>query len=207
VVVDEHHPNPSHGSSSLAATFLERSSGHDASPTEHDRMPKLRPYVDGDWEAVLDLCLLAFAPACASLERALGAELDWRPCVTGYLRSLTRPGERKRLVVAEARGAVVGVVHYHVDRETQSGSIGISAVRPDRQRKGIGSLMYRHVLEAMRAEGAKYATADTAIDWSHAAARRAYEKAGFVAVPTLHYFLKLGGPRGAARRRGPGRAS
>jgi hypothetical protein len=48
-------------------------------------MPKHRPYVDGDWETVVDLCLLAFAPGCASLERLLGTALDWRTCITAHL--------------------------------------------------------------------------------------------------------------------------
>ncbi len=168
-------------------------------------MQRPRPYVDGDWEAVLDLCLLAFAPACASLERLVGADLDWRTCITRYLASLTRSGERERLVVAERRGSVVGVVHYQIDRGTQSGSIGVSAVHPARQGKGIASLMYRHVLDAMRAQGATYATAEAGGDSSHAAARRAYEKAGFVAVPTVHYFMKLRGSGAGVRRLGPGR--
>lgn len=169
-------------------------------------MPRLRPYVDSDWEAVLDLCLLAFAPACESLERSAGTDLDWRTPITRYLRSLTRSGERRRLVVAELRGSVVGLVHYQVDREAQSGRIGISAVHPARQGRGIGSLMYRHVLRAMRARGLKYAIADTAADSSHAPARHAYEKAGFVAVPTVHYFMKLRGSGTGAPRRGTPRA-
>jgi ribosomal protein S18 acetylase RimI-like enzyme len=167
-------------------------------------MPKLRTYVEGDWEAVLDLCLLAFAPACASLERLHGTDLDWRTCITKYLASLTRSGERKQLVVAEQRGSVVGVVHYEVDRATQSGSIGVSAVHPSLQGKGIGSLMYAYVLDEMRAQGARYATAETGGDLSSAPARRAYEKAGFVAVPTVHHFMTLrgSGARGPRRRTG-----
>jgi GNAT superfamily N-acetyltransferase len=151
----------------------------------------VRPYVDDDWEAVLDLCLRAFTPACESLERLQGADLDWRRSIRRQLRSLTRPGEGGQMVVAELRGSIVGVVHYQIDRETQSGSIGVSAVHPARQGKGIGTLMYRHALDVMSAQGAKYATADTGADSSHAPARRAYEKVGFVAVPTVHYFMKL----------------
>jgi len=130
-------------------------------------MPRLRPYVDADWEAVLDLCLVAFAPACESLgrlpqtESLAHADPDWRTSIGRYLRSLTRSGERRRLLVAELRGSLVGVVHHEVDAEMQSGSIGVSAVHPAWQGKGIGSLMYQHVLDAMRAQGLKYATADT----------------------------------------------
>jgi ribosomal protein S18 acetylase RimI-like enzyme len=168
-------------------------------------MPMMRPYVDRDWDAVLDLCLLAFAPACESLARLRGADLDWRTAITRYLRSLTRRDERKRLVVAEAQGTVVGVVHYEIDRETQSGSIGVSAVHPARQGKGVGSLMYRHVLDLMSAQGARYATADTGAESSHASARRAYEKVGFIAMPTIHYFMKLRGPDAGVPRPRRGR--
>ena len=66
--------------------------------------------------------------------------------------------------------------------------------------------MYRHVLDLMSAQGVKYATADTGADASHAPARRAYEKAGFVAVPTIHYFMKLRDSGARARRRAPGQS-
>ena len=65
--------------------------------------------------------------------------------------------------------------------------------------------MYRHVLDEMRAQGARYATAETGGDASHAPARRAYEKAGFVAVPTVHYFMKLRGSGAGGSRRRTGR--
>ena len=166
-------------------------------------MPRLRPYVDADWGAVLDLCIVAFAPACESLgrlpqtESLAHADPDWRTSIGRYLRSLIRSSERRRLLVAELQGTVIGVIHYDVDVETQSGSIGVSAVHPARQGKGIGTLMYDHVLDAMRAQGVKYATADTEGDVSHAPARRVYEKLGFVAVPMVHYFKRLVTPQPA----------
>jgi ribosomal protein S18 acetylase RimI-like enzyme len=165
-------------------------------------MTKMRPFVDSDWKAVLDLCLRAFAPACESLERLRGADLDWRRSIRRHLRTLTGAGEGE-LIVAEEGGSVVGFVQYQVDREAKSGSIGVSAVHPARQGKGIGSQMYRHVLDVMSAQGVKYATADTGADPSHAPARRAYEKVGFVALPTVHYHMKLGDSRSRAPRRRP----
>jgi ribosomal protein S18 acetylase RimI-like enzyme len=167
-------------------------------------MPALRRYVDSDWDAVLDIGLLAFAPAYESFGRLLGTRgsthvrLDWRTCVGRYLRSLTRPRERRRLVVAEMQGSVVGFVHYEVDADEQSGTMGISAVHPALQGKGIGALMYNHVFDAMRAQGVKYATADTAADSSNAPARRAYEKVGFVPLPMVHYFKSLVTPAPAS---------
>ena len=164
-------------------------------------MPRLRPYADGDWEAVVELCLLAFAPGCASLEGLVGHGLDWRTCLERYLRSLTRSRDKKRLLVAELRGSVVGVVHYEVDLRSQCGQIGVSAVHPARQGRGIGPLMYKHVLEAMRAEGLKYATADTGGDAAHSRSRRAYEKVGFAALPMVQYFMELGDSRARGTRR------
>lgn len=170
-------------------------------------MPRLRPYADGDWKAVLDLCLRAFAPACESLERVLGTDLDWRTSIRRHLRTLTRSAGSAWLLVVELRGTVVGVVHYQVDRDTRGGSIGLSAVHPDRQGQGIGSLMYRHVLGAMRRQRARYATAEAGGDWPHAAARRAYEKVGFASLPMVHYVIGLGDSRPAAARRGQGAVS
>ena len=199
VVVDEHHSNAGHGGRSLAASEAIRV-GARCSPyasRSGARNARLRPYADADWEAVLEICLLAFAPAYESLERLPGSgslahvDADWRASIGRYLRSLTRSGEAGRLLVAVMRGSVVGVVHYDVDADAQSGSIGVSAVHPSRQAKGIGTSMYQHVLEAMRARGVKYVTADTEGDASHATARRVYEKLGFVAVPMVHYFKRL----------------
>jgi ribosomal protein S18 acetylase RimI-like enzyme len=167
---------------------------------------KLRAYVASDWEALLELCMLAFAPACESLERLLGSDLDWKTCMRSHLRSLTRSGERRGLIVAELLGAVVGVVHYHVARETRSGSLGVSAVHPHHQGRGVGSLLYRRALDEMRKRGARYATAETGGDPSHAAARRAYERVGFVAVPTVHYVTGLASAPRPRRSTAAGRA-
>lgn len=172
--------------------------------------PRLRPYADGDWEAVLDLCLLAFAPGCGALELLVGHDLEWRTCLEKYLRSLTRSRDKKRLFVAELGGSVVGVVHYEVDLLSQCGQIGVSAVHPARQGKGVGPSMYEHVLEAMRAEGLRYATADTGGHAAHSRSRRAYERVGFVALPMMQYFMELGDSRSrgrGTRRRRPTKRS
>jgi ribosomal protein S18 acetylase RimI-like enzyme len=165
-------------------------------------MLELRPYAASDREALLDLCQLAFAPACEALERRLGADLGWRTFIRQYARSLTRPDAGKQLLVAVQRGSVVGFVHYRSDGRSRSGSIDLTAVHPAYQGKGIGSLMVDRVLDAMAAQGLRYVTAETGGDACHAAARRAYEKVGFLAVPMVHYFMKLDGPRAHASRRG-----
>lgn len=158
---------------------------------------RIRPYTDHDWVAVLEICLLAFAPIHESFESLLGSELfrlvypDWKASNEKYLRSLTEAPERDKLFVAEGEAGVLGFIHYEVNRETQSGRIGLNAVHPSHQRKGIGTLMYRHVLDLMRVAELKYAQVGTGGDLSHVPARRAYEQIGFVPIPVVHYFAKL----------------
>jgi hypothetical protein len=47
-------------------------------------MPIIRPYLDSDWDAVLEMCILAFTPVHESFERLLGIDLfalvypDWK---------------------------------------------------------------------------------------------------------------------------------
>ena len=160
-------------------------------------MPIIRPYADSDWEAVLEICLLSFTPVHESFKRLLGAELfalvypDWETSNKDYLRSLSKSGERERPLVAEENGSVVGFIHYEVDSEKQRGNLGLNAVQPAHQGKGIGSRMYGHVLDMMRAQGMKYVTADTGGDPSHAPARRTYEKVGFLPIPVVHFFKSL----------------
>ncbi len=157
----------------------------------------VRPYTDNDWQAVLESCLLAFAPVYESFEHLLGSELfllvypDWKASTEKYLRSLTEPGEKEQFFVVEETGTVVSFIHYAFDAEKQFGTIGLNAVHPAHQGKGIGALIYRHVLDIMRARGLKYVRVDTGGDPSHAPPRHAYEKAGFVPLPVVHYFKNL----------------
>jgi GNAT superfamily N-acetyltransferase len=166
--------------------------------------PRIRPYDASDWVAVLELCLLAFGAGCESLQAVAGSDLEWRACVGGYLRSLTRSREKKNIFVAEVSGTVAGVVHYEVDRVSRCGRVGISAVHPARQGRGVGPALYRHVLAAMRAQGLRYATAETGGGPGHARSRRAYEKVGFKAMPVVHYFMGLERSPAAPRRRRSG---
>lgn len=113
-------------------------------------MPKVRLYLDDDWQSVLEICLLAFTPVYESFESLLGTELfplvypDWKASNEKYLRSLSESGERERFFVAEENGAIIGFIHYAVNAENQFGNIGLNAVHPAHQGQGIGSLMYRH---------------------------------------------------------------
>jgi predicted kinase/GNAT superfamily N-acetyltransferase len=167
-------------------------------------MPTIRPYLDSDWDAVLEICILAFTPVHESFERLLGTELfalvypDWKASNKEYLSSLTNSDERSRFLVAEQNGSAVGFIHYEFDITQQRGTIGINAVHPAHQGNGIGTQMYGHVLQIMRTQEMKCVRVDTGGDPSHASARRAYEKAGFLPIPVVHYFKSLATSQPAA---------
>ena len=115
---------------------------------------------------------------------------DWRASHEKYLHSLADT-EKDTLFVVEENGVVVGFIHYEVNPDGKSGKIGLNAVHPAHQRKGLGRLMYDHILGIMRAMGLKYAQVGTGGDPSHVSARRAYEKLGFVSLPLVQYYKKL----------------
>lgn len=158
----------------------------------------IRQYAERDWEPVLEICQHAFTPIHESFEVLLGKELfqmvypDWKASHEKYLRSLCEnESEKDRLLVAEENGIVVGFIHYELNCEGQCGKIGLNAVHPGHQQKGVATMMYRRVLDIMRTAGMKYAHVDTGGDPSHAAAQAAYEKFGFVPIPLVHYYKKL----------------
>ena len=73
-----------------------------------------------------------------------------------------------------------------LNHETKVGEIGLNAVDPSHTGKGIGTAMYEFSVARMKEAGMKVATVATGRDPSHAAARRAYRKAGFlVEIPSV----------------------
>jgi ribosomal protein S18 acetylase RimI-like enzyme len=87
---------------------------------------------------------------------------------------------------------IVGFVSIRVDSESQMGEIGLNAVDPAHAGKGIGTHMYSFAVDRLKAEGMRVATVSTGGDPSHAAARRAYQKAGFaVHIPSVWMCRKL----------------
>ena len=157
----------------------------------------IRNYTSSDWQAVRDICLEAFTPIHEGFAHALGSELfslvypDWKASNESYLRSLCETDEHRRFLVAELDGAVVGFIHYEFRREKESGKLGLNAVHPNYQGKGIGTQMYARVFEILRTEGIKFAQVGTGGDQAHIPARRAYEKSGFTPIPVVNYFKKL----------------
>ncbi|HVJ92030.1 MAG TPA: GNAT family N-acetyltransferase [Labilithrix sp.] len=93
--------------------------------------------------------------------------------------------------VAEKDANVIGFVAVKVNAETHIGEIGLNAVHPVHAGHGVGTALYEYALDHMKRHGARVATVATGGDESHAAARRAYEKAGFNAVVPSVWLCRL----------------
>ncbi|NPV08150.1 MAG: GNAT family N-acetyltransferase [Anaerolineae bacterium] len=157
----------------------------------------IRPFRPADAQAIEDIAAAAWTPIYAHFaylqEQALG-EVARRSSVENkreQVRSFARdhPGWT---LVSEVGGRVVGFITFTLDRERRIGTIGNNAVDPEFCGRGIGSAQYRAVLDVFRREGMRFATVVTGLDEAHAAARRAYEKVGFVPVlSSVEYMMKL----------------
>ncbi len=101
-------------------------------------------------------------------------------------------GKVGRVWVAELDGSAVGFVSVDVfDSERSMGEISMLAVDPDRQSGGIGTALTQFALDRLKDAGMKVAMVETGGDPGHAAARRTYEKAGYVQLPIARYFKNL----------------
>ena len=71
------------------------------------------------------------------------------------------------------------------------GEISMLAVDPDYQGGGLGTVLTEFALDRLKDAGMTVATVETGGDPGHAAARRTYEKAGYVLLPIARYFKNL----------------
>ena len=159
--------------------------------------PQVRPLDDRDAEAVVGLSLRAWAPVFASIEQALGSEIYGLLFPDGWLASQRQAVEavcasqEKRVWVAEVEGTPVGFVAVELHPESSMGEIHMLAVDPDHQGNGIGTALTEFALARIKDAGMKVAMVETGGDPGHAAARRTYEKAGYLHLPIARYFKNL----------------
>jgi ribosomal protein S18 acetylase RimI-like enzyme len=159
--------------------------------------PRIRPFEDGDTEAVVGLSLRAWAPAFASLEQTLGPEIfrrqhpDWKEDQRRAVEDACAT-KKGRVWVAEAGASAVGFVAVEFDHPERSmGEISMLAVDPDHQGCGIGTALTGFALDRLKDAGIKVATVETGGDPGHAPARRVYENAGYTLLPIARYFKNL----------------
>ena len=163
---------------------------------------RIRALEDGDTDAVVGLSLRAWAPVFESVEQALGSEIfrrqhpDWREDQRQAVEDVC-VAKKGRVWVAEVgeevgAGAVVGFVAVELHHPERSmGEISMLAVDPDYQGGGIGTALTGFALDRLKDAGMTVAMVETGGDPGHAAARRTYEKAGYVHLPIARYFKNL----------------
>ena len=146
---------------------------------------------------MVDLSLRAWAPVFESLEQVLGSEIfgrmhpDWREDQRRAVEDV-RAAKKGRVWVAELDGTAVGFVAIELHHPERSmGEISMLAVDPDHQGGGIGTALTVFALDRLEDAGMKVAMVETGGDPGHAAARRTYEKAGYVLLPIARYFKSL----------------
>ena len=159
---------------------------------------KIRPFAPDDLAALQTVRRAAFAPIFDSFRTLVGPKIAAIAFVdpdaeqAEMLESVCRSGSGQQVLVATVGEAVAGFVSYSVNPDKGVGEIGLNAVHPDHAGRGIGTAMYREAMKRMRDGGARVVEVGTGGDPSHAAARRAYEKAGFgPAIPSVALFALL----------------
>jgi ribosomal protein S18 acetylase RimI-like enzyme len=156
---------------------------------------RIRSFVDGDIKQIVELSLLAWAPVFESFEKVLGPRVfpilypDWRKSQKEGVEGACRATDKYHTLVAQVDGRVVGFLSYELKGET--GEVVLLAVHPEYQRRGIATQLNVAGLAEMKAAGMKMAVVETGGEDGHAAARRAYDKAGYTGLPLVRYFKDL----------------
>jgi len=151
-----------------------------------------RKPVPNDLPILEQIRLRAFAPIFESFRSILGdtiyeaAQKSEDEQQERILAKMFEEQSQWLLYVAESGNKIVGFISLRLNQETRVGEIGLNAVDPAYSRKGIGTRMYQYGVSKMRESGMQVVVVATGGDSSHAAARRAYQKAGFnVSIPSL----------------------
>ncbi len=100
---------------------------------------RTRPFRNEDFDAVLEITLLAFAQIHESFHNILGDNIfnivypDWRESYRQYLTSLAENNDKENFLIAEENDAIIGYIVYSMNAETKWGELGLNAVHPDHQ--------------------------------------------------------------------------
>ncbi|MDA1279273.1 MAG: GNAT family N-acetyltransferase [Chloroflexi bacterium] len=158
----------------------------------------IRPFRQDDLNAILDIAVAAWEPIVDSSRNMVGPalfDLVYPDPAQRKRDQITRAcgeGSPTLVWVADDGGEIVGFITAILDESRKVGEIGNNAVAPSQQGKGIGTSMYRYVIDQMKAAQMESAIVVTGGDQAHAPARRAYEIVGFSgAVPSAMYYMEI----------------
>ena len=159
-----------------------------------EQIVRIIPFEEKHWEDCVRIAIQAWTGIHESDANRLGQDLhddimkDWQQPKLDEIGRKLRSG---RGYVAVIDNSVVGFISYVVV-DNKIGVIGGNAVDAAYRGRGIANVMYNHVLDKMKQDGAKIAKVSTGLDDGHAGARRAYEKVGFEKnLPKIEYYKYL----------------
>ncbi|MEM9429722.1 MAG: GNAT family N-acetyltransferase [Pseudomonadota bacterium] len=158
----------------------------------------IRPARPDDLARLHEIRAAAFAPVFASFRRIVGnavAETAFAGAEeeqASHLDDLAGGAHGAEILVAVRGGRAIGFCAVLLGGRRGLGEIGLNAVDPAHQRRGVATALFDAALARMRAVGCTCATVSTGGDASHAPARAAYVKLGFrTAIPALHLYRRL----------------
>lgn len=159
---------------------------------------RIRAYEPGDLPKLHEIREAAFKPVFGSFRRIVGEKIAAVAFASAereqaeLLDRICEAGSSHDVIVVACGPDIVAFCSASLDLDSKVGEIGLNAVQPDYQGKGIGTVMFEYALDRMREAGMRVATVGTGGDPSHAPARRAYQKAGFgPALPSLYLYRSL----------------
>lgn len=159
---------------------------------------RIRPFEAGDLPRLHEIREAAYVPVFRSFRTLLGEDVAPIALANAereqgeLLDAICSDKSEDEMFVVEHDGEAIAFCAMSLDQKTKVGEVGLNAVHPDWQGKGVGAWMYDWVLDRMRGAGMQIATVGTGGDASHAPARRAYEKAGFgPSLPTVYMYQTL----------------
>ncbi len=138
-----------------------------------------------DRERLQAIRKLAFKPIHDGFREQLGDEIlayvrsDQERKQAEYLDTFMTGGERKELYTLLCGNIVAGFVALTLDEDGIGGEIDLNAIDPAYQGRGGGRFMYDFALNRLKTLGVRLVRVGTGFDDNHAAARKAYEAAGF----------------------------
>lgn len=148
-----------------------------------------------DLNEMKELTILGFEPIFESFSKILSEQMfpvvypDWRQLHRDHVQNFF-DSEKSELVVATIEDEIAGLLAYQC-KEDFTGEVEFLVVHPAYQQRGVATNLNEYALDKLREAGMKVAVVGTGGDESHAPARRAYEKLGYVALPNVWYFKSL----------------
>lgn len=156
----------------------------------------MREYQPGDLEAVMSIANAGWREIRKMSRAVLGDRIAdmMNPAGDAESKGLQVKAQIESgnygIAVCEHDNEVVGFITYKIDGAF--GEICNNAAKPGSGLKGIGQTMYKFALEKFRSSQVKVAKVSTGMDYAHAPARKAYERAGFTRhLDSTTYYMEL----------------